>query len=276
LPTTAHSCHNATHEFRFHFFPQAVPEAGPKTDTAGSLTLDTPLSFRFRADRMHAFPMTSHRANLCAGLLVALGLLCGCKDKEEIKVYRVSKAEPAPPALKNPGPVDMAGMPPMGAPMAAGGPSAQPSQVTGNPPAHWEVQPLSAMRQASYIVKGDNGATADISLVSLAGPAGGALDNVNRWLGQLGQPSVTAEQLAQMSQHVSSPLGDVTVIDIEGLPQGADPAKDGRIIAGIAAGDSGTFFFKMRGNAGLTASQKAAFLQWIGTVRMAGAQPTHP
>ncbi|MCK9589700.1 MAG: hypothetical protein WC076_12025 [Terrimicrobiaceae bacterium] len=158
--------------------------------------------------------------------------------------------------------------------MSADAPVAPPSQVTGNPPQNWEAQPLSSMRQASYLVKGDNGAIADISLVTLAGPAGGDLDNVNRWLSQLGRPAITGEQLGQMARHVTSPLGEVTVVDLEGLPQGADAAKDGRIVAGIVSGDSGTFFFKMRGNAALVESQKAAFIQWIGTVRLAG--PFHP
>lgn len=153
-----------------------------------------------------------------------------------------------------------AGMPAMGAP---GG---QSPLVMGNPPSDWAPQPLTEMRQASFLVKGDNGATADISLVTLPGAAGGALENINRWLKQLGKPEVTEEQLAQMAQHVTSPLGDVTVVDIEGLPQGADMAKDGRILGGIASTSDKTYFFKMRGNAALVEAQKAAFIQWIGGI----------
>jgi hypothetical protein len=133
------------------------------------------------------------------------------------------------------------------------------------------------MRQASFLVKGDNGASADISLVALAGTAGGVLDNVNRWLSQLGQPAITADQLAKSAQHVSSALGDVTVVDLAGLPDGADAAKDGRIVAGIASGEGRTYFFKMRGNAALAESQKDGFVRWIGSARAtepaAGAEP---
>jgi hypothetical protein len=118
------------------------------------------------------------------------------------------------------------------------------------------------------LVKGDNGATADISLILLSGSAGGVLDNINRWLSQIGKPAVTAEELAKMAQHVTAPLGDVTVVDLEGLPQGGDAAKDGRIIAGIASGANGTVFFKMRGNSALAESQKEAFVQWIASVRV--------
>lgn len=202
-------------------------------------------------------------------------LVSSCKDKDEIKVYRVSKpeAESATADNSQPASPDTGGMPPMAAPGDSGmpGPAAQPSQLTGNAPSNWVAQPLTEMRQASYLVKGDNGATADISLVTLAGSAGGVLENINRWLSQLGQPPITGDKMAQITRHVASPLGDVTVVDLEGLPDGADPSKDGRIIGGIASSDARTIFFKMRGNSALVESQKEAFIQWIGSVRMSGA-----
>lgn len=219
--------------------------------------------------------MKFHRNCLCVGLLFSCASFSGCKDKDAVKVYRVSKAEPEVSAPQGPAPENsgMGAMPPdhvgTGTPQDTLAPAGQPSEVTGTPPSNWEVQPLSTMRLASYLVKGDGGATADISLVSLSGAAGGVTDNVNRWLSQLGKPAITAEQLAQMAQKVTSPLGEVTVVDIEGLPAGADAEKDGRIIAGIASGDGRSFFFKMRGNAALAESQKEGFIQWIGTVRLA-------
>jgi hypothetical protein len=164
-----------------------------------------------------------------------------------------------PPAVNPP----MAGTPEMGAASAD-----QASLISSNPPANWQPQPLSSMRQASYLVKGDNGATADISLVILPGPAGGILENINRWLSQLGQPAIDDAKLSQMGQHVTSPLGDVTVVDLQGLPPGGNETKDGRIVGGIAVAPEGTIFFKMHGNAELAESQKQAFILWIGSVRM--------
>ena len=72
-------------------------------------------------------------------------------------------------------------------------PTASSAAVTTPP--NWEPQPLSQMRQASFLVKGDNGAVADISFVSLGAAAGNVLDNVNRWLDQLGQPPITEQKL---------------------------------------------------------------------------------
>jgi hypothetical protein len=219
--------------------------------------------------------MKMHRTYSYVSLVIAGALLGACKDRSEVKVYRVSKPDaqsPAPAVAAPQGPA-MGGMPPMGGPSMTSGPTAP---VTGNPPSNWEAQPLTSMRQASYLVKGSKGESADISLVALAGPAGGMLDNVNRWLSQLGQPAMTAEQLTQKAQKLKSPLGEVTVVDLAGLPAGADPAKDGRIIAGIVTSGEKSWFFKLRGNAALAESQKDGFIQWISTVRVGEAAPTHP
>lgn len=122
------------------------------------------------------------------------------------------------------------------------------------------------MRQASFLVKGENGATADISFVSLGASAGNALENVNRWLSQIGQPAIDDQKLSQIAQRLTTSLGEVTVVDLEGLPSGADPTKDGRIIAAMTTSGSSTLFFKIRGNAALTESQKSDFIKWVAAV----------
>lgn len=191
-----------------------------------------------------------------------LAALAGCDNKSEIKVYRVAKAP-----LEESGPDQQDAMPTNASspPMMSGMPAAS---TTGSvtTPANWESQPPSQMRQASFVVKGDKGATADISLVSLGSAAGNVLDNVNRWLSQLGQPQIDESKLNQIAQKLSTSLGEVTIVDLAGLPQGADPAKDGRIIAGMVSTDSSTLFFKMRGNDALAESQKDDFIKWVAAV----------
>jgi hypothetical protein len=210
------------------------------------------------------------------GLFALICVFAGCNHKQDVQVYRVSKesAAPAAPAA------DTSGMPAMPGMPGAGMPGAQPGMatesgpaITSTPPAGWEPQPPTSMRLASFLVKGDNGATADISLVMLGGPAGGGLENVNRWLSQLGQPAINDEKLGQLVKHVPSLLGDVTLVDLEGLPSGGDPAKDGRILGGFISGEGKTIFFKMRGNAALAEAQKENFIKWIATVRMEDSGP---
>src|SRR2546421_12100758 len=138
--------------------------------------------------------------------------------------------------------------------------------ITGIVPPNWEPQPLSQMRQASFLVKGDNGAVGDISFVSLGSAAGDVLENVNRWLGQLDQPPITEQKLGEMAQRLHTSLGDVTIVDLAGLPDNADPARDGRIIAAMLTTANATLFFKMRGNADLTEAQKGDFIKWVAAV----------
>jgi hypothetical protein len=134
-------------------------------------------------------------------------------------------------------------------------------------PANWEAQPLAQMRKASFLVKGENGAVADISFVALGPAAGNVLDNVNRWLGQLKQAAVTEEKLKTMVQPLTTTRGVVTVVDLSGEPENGEPAKDGRIVGAIATDETGTAFFKMRGNSALVGAEKENFLKWVGAWR---------
>jgi len=204
-------------------------------------------------------------------VVAALALLWGCnRDDQQIKVYKVAKA-----------PLETTPAPEAAMPTNASSPSTLSANVPGltttttaEAPKNWEPQPLSQMREASFIIRGDNGATADISLVRLGPAAGNILDNVNRWLGQLKQPAVTEEKLRSMIQ----PLGDAAVVDLSGQPENGDPAKDGRIVGAIASDEKGTAFYKMRGNAALIGAEKENFLKWVSASRGAtsGSAPTNP
>lgn len=193
---------------------------------------------------------------------LSIAALAACERKSEIKVYRVSKAplEESLSSDENALPAN-APSPPMPGGMA---PTASSASVATPP--NWEPQPLSQMRQASFLVKGDNGAVADISFVSLGAAAGNVLENVNRWLSQIGQPPITEQQLGQIAQRLTTSLGDATIVDLEGLPNGADPNKDGRIIAAMLTSENSTLFFKARGNAALTEAQKPDFIKWVAAV----------
>lgn len=231
-------------------------------------------------------------SNLCLGLLVLSA--AACKQNREIKVYRVDKE--APPALSQPATTadphaGVPGMMPGGAmpsgsagdphagltaeQLAGGSPGGGP-QITDSPPAHWEKMPATSMRQASYLVEGEGGAVSDISLVILRGVAGGTLDNVNRWRGQLAQPAIDEATLKQTSETVVTPVGEAVVVEIEGLAPGADAAKDGRMMGVIANKGADAWFYKMRGNSALTAAEKENFLKWVQSVKPAAETAAAP
>src|SRR5215510_12275548 len=204
-------------------------------------------------------------------LALSAALLASCEKSSEIKVYRVSKAplEQSAPQQQDAMPTNTA------APRMPGGLAPAAETAVSTPP-NWEPQPLSQMRQASFLVKGENGAVADISFVSLGSAAGNVLENVNRWLGQLGQPPITEQTLGVIAQRLRTSLGDVTIVDLEGLPDNSDPARDGRIIAAMLTTGNSTLFFKMRGNTDLAEAQKGDFIKWVAAVCNAQTQTGPP
>ena len=206
---------------------------------------------------------------ICPALFAAV--LTGCEKNSEIKVYRVSKAPLEESASQQQDAVPTNTAPPR---MPGGLVPAAETAITTPP--NWEPQPLSQMRQASFLVKGDNGAVADISLVSLGTGAGNVLDNVNRWLDQLGQPPITEQKLGETAQRLHTSLGDLIIVDLAGLPKDADPARDGRIVAAMVTTADSTLFFKMRGNADLAEAQKGDFIKWVAAVCNAHTETTSP
>lgn len=210
-------------------------------------------------------------------------LSAACKQDKEIKVYRVAKESP-PPQPAAPAGDPHAGVPglspggatPGGDPhaglsadqLAAAGSGTGP-KVTDTSPAGWTKQAATSMRQLSYRVDGEGGASTDISLIVLRGAAGAVLDNVNRWRTQLGQPVIDAATLKQTSQALTTPVGEAVLVEIEGLAAGADPLKDGRMLGVIVDKGSDGWFFKMRGNDTITAAQKTAFIEWVKSVKPA-------
>lgn len=199
-----------------------------------------------------------------AVIFTAVFLLCGCdRDDQQIKVYRVAKA----PLESTPPPDASSMMPTNASSPSAASLTAPGSTLTADVPKSWEAQPLSQMRLASFLVRGENGATADVSFVALGPAAGNILDNVNRWLGQLKQPAVNEEKLKSLIQPVATERGEVAIVDLSGQPENGDPNKDGRIVGAIAAEENGTSFFKMRGNAALVGAEKENFIKWVKASR---------
>jgi hypothetical protein len=201
-------------------------------------------------------------------VVVAAGTLalCGCeRDDQQIKVYRIAKAP-----LESTPPPDSSMMPTNASSPSASSMTAPASTNVADVPKNWEPQPLSQMRLASFLVRGENGATADVSFVMLGPAAGNVLDNVNRWLGQIKQPAITEEKLKTMIQPLATTRGDVAVVDLSGEPEDGDPLKDGRILGAIASDETGTAFFKMRVNGALVGAEKQNFLKWVSASRGAG------
>src|SRR5438477_13122323 len=102
------------------------------------------------------------------------------------------------------------------------------------------------------------------------------LQNVNRSTGKRDKTSIDEQKRGEMAQRLHTSLGDVTIVDLAGLPENADAARDGRIIAAMVTTANATLFFKMRGNADLTEAQKGDFIKWVAAVCNAQTQTGSP
>ncbi len=127
-------------------------------------------------------------------------------------------------------------------------------------PAGWQEKPLSTMRLASFDAVAPNGKKADVSVVSLAGIAGGDLANVNRWRGQVKLPPIDEDTLAKSAEHVNANGHDFLVVDLAGGSQ--------RILAAILDENERSWFIKMTGEDVAVAAQKSAFLDFLRSLKL--------
>ena len=189
----------------------------------------------------------------CLAVLMASTLAgVGCK-KAEIQVYQAPKdmAVTAPAASAS-------------APAADSRPERTPWQV----PEGWTEKPRESgsMRIASYGITSPDGRSADVSVIPLGPVAGGELDNVNRWRGQIGLAPITQPQLD--SQTGSAAIGSVTgkLYDMVGTEPALDGKYKARTLAAVLSLGGTTVFFKMTGEDALVSENRPKFLAWLKSV----------
>lgn len=134
-------------------------------------------------------------------------------------------------------------------------------------PEGWKEGAPSEIRLASFRVKGDGNQEADVSVVPLAGGAGGDLSNVNRWRGQVSLEPVTEAELEKLKQPVEVAGMPADLYEQAGEAQSSDDKL--RILAVVQHRDGTAWFFKMMGSDTLVAQQKPVFLKFLKTLRFA-------
>jgi hypothetical protein len=175
----------------------------------------------------------------------------GC-DGNEVKVYKLAKDSSASKPQGDPA------MPAM----AANEMPAQP-QLKWTLPEGWQEVAPGEMRVASFHIPGKDGKQADVSVIPLPGMAGGDLNNVNRWRGQVGLPPVKIEELAKLGEKVEAAGSEAILFDQGGTASGAKT----RILATVLHREDAAWFFKMTGDDELVAEQKAAFIGFLKSLK---------
>ncbi|MFL5340811.1 MAG: hypothetical protein ACJ8F7_11740 [Gemmataceae bacterium] len=134
------------------------------------------------------------------------------------------------------------------------------------PPEGWSPMPPSQMREAGFELE-DHGQKATLTV---SGAGGGIIANVNRWRGQVGLPSASAEEIEKSSQSIDVAGVKALTVDLTG------PERDGakpRILAAIFPGEGGrSWFVKMNGPDELLAKHRAEFDSFVRSVRLGGGQ----
>ena len=196
------------------------------------------------------------RVTLFISVSVGLLLAGGCRD-EKIATYRVPRETPlakelvsAPAANTTPLTTDLT-------------PDPTTIPVVWQAPATWVPKALGTMRKGSFLIRSDDGSEADVSIISFPGSAGGLVENLNRWRGQLKLPPLAAEQITSATTELSSGNLKFTVVDF----LGEGPAGRTRILGAVLPFGDETYFFKLIGPDAFAEKSRPAFLDFLKTVK---------
>lgn len=178
-------------------------------------------------------------------LCVAACLLSACK-KPEVTVSQV----PATPSSMAPVPSNEK--------MTHGVPA---SECRWTAPAVWEDMGATAMRVGNWRVQGAGGKTAEVTAMAFAGDVGGEFANINRWLSQVEAAPMTQEDFSKQRGQWDFSVGGRPAFLV------FLPGKSQAILAASVAFPDKVWFFKMMGDRGLVESQRAAFEDFLRSVK---------
>ena len=143
------------------------------------------------------------------------------------------------------------------------------AKPTWTVPAGWQEGELAQFLIARYVIKGDGAATATVNVSQLAGDGGGLLANVNRWRQQLGVTPITEADLAKLAT-IDAAGAKATLVEISGTnPRFGRPA---RLVGVVLPLGGQTWFYKLTGDAGVVAAQKAALIQFVQSAKYPAGQ----
>jgi hypothetical protein len=191
----------------------------------------------------------------CAfGAALMVAALAGC-DRRSVQVYEVPKEPGADRAL-------VAGMVP----------SPPSAPITWTKPAGWEEQAPSEMRQGSFLARGPDGATADVSVTAFPGTAGGLESNLNRWRGQVGLRALGEDELRQAARPITADQVRGILVD---YPAPSGSKESSRILGAVFQTPEAAWFVKMTGPPALVEAQKESFAAFVQSLRfrVAAAEP---
>jgi hypothetical protein len=146
-------------------------------------------------------------------------------------------------------------------------------------PSGWtEVALTSTMQMAAFsIVDGEE--TLQCTITSFEGGGGSDLENLNRWLLQLGRPATDSQGLAIIRENLFLGTHAYLVFDLtrsltdlaeRAIAPPKDQANDKSFIAAILRENNRSWFFKLRGNLAAVRKGRAPFQDFLTSIRLQG------
>lgn len=192
------------------------------------------------------------RCLLAVALAVGSFTWAGCKEKDTIRTYTVSKEATT-------------------ADTAAGQAMQRPAVIAYEAPEGWEdIHHDEGMRFATLLVEeGDD--QLEVSIIPLGGGAGGVVANVQRWRGQLGLGEATQEELAEQITEIQGRDGTPgLLIDMTGPGPEDSTLGPQRMLAAIFIQGGRSWFIKTMGNADFIGPYRDDFLKLCDSVHFEG------
>lgn len=135
-------------------------------------------------------------------------------------------------------------------------------------PKGWKEEAASGMRKGSFSITGKNNMQTDVSIISLAGEAGGSLANVNRWRTQIELPPLTETDLNKIGNHIKIQDREVLLVNMLSSNTLANKRFRTRILGAILIKGGNSWFFKMMGDDALVEEQKDAFIDFVKSTKI--------
>ncbi|MFT7463363.1 MAG: hypothetical protein ACI9EF_001707, partial [Pseudohongiellaceae bacterium] len=153
-------------------------------------------------------------------------------------------------------------------PPAATGPTNSAGGLAWEAPEGWQITAPRIMRLVNFDLGGDAENQCYISM--LGGDGGGILDNINRWQEQMGQPNISAAEIAGL-QTVPMLDGTALIVEIAGSFRGMgdDTLDDALMLGAIRELPQSTVFVKMIGDKSELAAQRDNFYKFCQSIRLA-------
>lgn len=145
-------------------------------------------------------------------------------------------------------------------PTPAGG--FNPSNLQWTAPEGWQQGAEKMMRVVTYTT-----GNVECYITTLAGEAGGALSNINRWAKQMGQPALDEAAIAALPKvSILGTEGPMTEFAGTFTDMGGAAKPDYKMLGTLASAGGSTFFIKLVGPAAEVDAQKSNFVAFCASL----------